>query len=78
MKSVAVNRNNTETFGKRLRRDWNLNKWKYIMIIPVLIYLALFCYKPMYGLIIAFKDYKITRGIEAVKYSVSMGMKPSR
>ena len=43
MKSVAVNRNNTETFGKRLRRDWNLNKWK-----------------------------------EAVKYSVSMGMKPSR
>ncbi len=33
------------------------------MIIPVLIYLALFCYKPMYGLIIAFKDYKITRGI---------------
>lgn len=63
MKSVAVNRNNTETFGKRLRRDWNLNKWKYIMIIPVLIYLALFCYKPMYGLIIAFKDYKITRGI---------------
>ena len=49
MKSVAVNRNNTETFGKRLRRDWNLNKWKYIMIIPVLIYLALFCYKPMYG-----------------------------
>lgn len=56
MKSVAVNRNNTETFGKRLRRDWNLNKWKYIMIIPVLIYLALFCYKPMYGLIIAFKE----------------------
>lgn len=41
MKSVAVNRNNTETFGKRLRRDWNLNKWKYIMIIPVLILLGL-------------------------------------
>ena len=69
MKSVAVNRNNTETFGKRLRRDWNLNKWKYIMIIPVLIYLALFCYKPMYGLIIAFKDYKITRGIAGSSWS---------
>lgn len=51
------------TLAKRLRRDWNLNKWKYIMIIPVLIYLILFCYKPMYGLVIAFKDYKITRGI---------------
>lgn len=33
------------------------------MMIPVLIYLAVFCYKPMYGLIIAFKDYKITRGV---------------
>ena len=33
------------------------------MILPVLIYLALFSYKPMYGLIIAFKDFKITRGI---------------
>ena len=29
------------------------------MILPVLIYLFLFCYKPMYGLVIAFKDYKI-------------------
>lgn len=49
---------------KKLIRDWSLNKWKYIMILPVLIYLAIFCYKPMYGLIIAFKDYKVTRGIE--------------
>lgn len=65
MKADAVNVNSagTKTFGQRLRRDWNMNKWKYIMIIPVLVYLVLFCYKPMYGLIIAFKDYKITRGI---------------
>lgn len=48
---------------KRLRRDWNINKWKYVMIIPVLVYLAFFCYKPMYGLVVAFKDYKITRTI---------------
>ena len=34
------------------------------MIIPVLVYLALFAYKPMYGLVIAFKNYKPTRGIE--------------
>ena len=33
------------------------------MIIPVLIYLFLFCYKPMYGLVIAFKDYKAVKGI---------------
>lgn len=59
----------SDTFLKKLSRDWNLNKWKYIMIIPVIIYLALFCYKPMYGLIIAFKDYKITRGIEGSSWA---------
>ena len=52
------------TFAQRVIRDWKLNKWKYILILPVLVYLALFCYKPMYGLIIAFKNYKPTRGIE--------------
>ena len=52
------------SFGQRVVRDWKLNKWKYLLIIPVLVYLALFCYKPMYGLVIAFKNYKPTRGIE--------------
>ena len=49
--------------GKRLARDFKLNKYKYLLIIPVLVYLALFSYKPMYGLIIAFKNYRPTRGI---------------
>lgn len=69
MHSKTVSINNTYTFKKRLVRDWNLNKWKYIMIIPVLIYLALFCYKPMYGLVIAFQDYKITRGIQGSSWA---------
>ncbi len=63
MKADSVNKKNSQVLGKRLVRDWNLNKWKYAMIVPVLIYLAFFCYKPMYGLIVAFKDYKLTRGI---------------
>lgn len=69
MRSKTVSINNTYTLKKRLVRDWNLNKWKYIMIIPVLIYLALFCYKPMYGLVIAFQDYKITRGIQGSSWA---------
>lgn len=56
---------NNYTFRQKLARDWNHNKWKYLMIVPVLIYLAVFCYKPMYGLVIAFKDYSILQGIEA-------------
>ena len=33
------------------------NKWLYILTIPGIIYFAVFRYAPMYGLIIAFKDY---------------------
>ena len=56
------------TFSQRLARDFKMNKYKYLLIIPVLVYLALFCYKPMYGLIIAFKNYKPTRGIMGSKW----------
>lgn len=69
MQSNPTNKNKTHSLKKTLARDWNLNKWKYLMILPVLIYLAFFCYKPMYGLIIAFKDYKITRGIGGSSWS---------
>ena len=54
--------------GNRLARDFKLNKYKYLLIIPVLVYLFLFCYKPMYGLVIAFKNYKPTRGIAGSKW----------
>lgn len=69
MQSDAAKKKGIYSFIKKLSRDWNLNKWKYIMIIPVLIYLALFCYKPMYGLVIAFKDYKVTRGIQGSSWA---------
>ncbi|MBO7662103.1 MAG: sugar ABC transporter permease [Clostridia bacterium] len=52
------------SLGQKIARDFSHNKYKYLMILPVLVYLALFCYKPMYGIQIAFKNYKITRGIE--------------
>ncbi len=47
----------------RVRTDIKRNKYKYIIAIPVIIYLLLFHYKPMYGLIIAFVDYRPGREI---------------
>jgi putative aldouronate transport system permease protein len=35
----------------------------YVLLIPALLWAAVFAYYPMYGLIIAFKDYKIRVGI---------------
>ena len=35
----------------------------YIIILPVVIYLLVFCYKPMYGIVIAFQKFRPTLGI---------------
>ena len=50
-------------FFKRLAIDFQKHKYKYLLILPIIVYLILFCYKPMYGLVIAFKNYRPTRGI---------------
>lgn len=39
-----------------LRKEYML----YLMILPGLIYIIIFKYVPMYGVMIAFKDYKVT------------------
>ncbi len=54
--------------GQIIARDYKMNKYKYLMIIPVLVYLALFAYKPMSGLIIAFKEYRPRMGIMGSKW----------
>jgi putative aldouronate transport system permease protein len=46
-----------------LARDFQQNKYKYLLILPVLAYFILFSYKPMYGLVIAFKDFRANLGI---------------
>ena len=38
---------------KDFKRNWSL----YLMFLPVLLFYILFCYKPMYGALIAFKNY---------------------
>ena len=43
-------------FGKAAR-DISKRPILYVMLLPVLIYYILFCYKPMYGALIAFTDY---------------------
>jgi len=44
-------------FRERVIKDFKMNRQLYLMVIPVIIYYLLFHYKPMYGAIIAFKDY---------------------
>ncbi|WP_371807195.1 ABC transporter permease [Halalkalibacter krulwichiae] len=44
-------------------RSIKKNKWLYLMIAPGLLYFFVYKYIPMYGLIIAFQDYKPYLGI---------------
>lgn len=51
-----------QSYQKRLGNDFKRNKALYFMFLPVFLYLVLFCYKPMYGIIMAFVDYKPVKG----------------
>lgn len=44
---------------KELRRDWQL----WVMALLGLIWVIVFCYTPMYGIQLAFKDYDFTKGL---------------
>ena len=52
---------NDRSLIQRILRSWQL----YVLLVPALVWLILFAYYPMYGLIIAFKDFKIRAGILA-------------
>lgn len=56
------------TLKKKLVRDIKKNKYKYLIILPVIIYLILFCYKPMYGIVIAFQRFRPNLGIAGSKW----------
>lgn len=44
---------------RRLRQSW---QW-YVLLIPAIVYVAIFSYGPMYGVQIAFKNYKPKLGV---------------
>ncbi|TBL81939.1 ABC transporter permease [Paenibacillus thalictri] len=45
------------------RSNWKFYKYYYLLIAPGLLYFILFHYVPMAGIIIAFKDFKLSQGI---------------
>jgi putative aldouronate transport system permease protein len=47
----------------KVRKEFSRNKYLYLMLLPVVVYYAVFHYAPMYGLVIAFKDFYPMRGI---------------
>jgi putative aldouronate transport system permease protein len=54
---------NTQKIANRYVRDFMLNKYLYLMMLPVIAYYLIFHYAPMYGALIAFKEYSPMKGI---------------
>jgi putative aldouronate transport system permease protein len=64
-----------EKIAKRLRRDLGQNTGAYIMAIPVLVFYLVFAYKPMFGAVIAFKNFSPARGIFESPWAAQYGFK---
>lgn len=48
-----------KSFTTLLKNNWQL----YVLVLPAILYFLIFNYLPMYGVQIAFRDYKAVRGI---------------
>lgn len=59
----AAENNNPATRRSRFLMAWSSYYEIYLMLIPVLAYFLIFCYGPMFGLQIAFKNFKVSQGI---------------
>jgi len=56
------------SFFQETMRDISKYKSLYVLVIPVVIWYILFEYKPMYGVVIAFQDYRPRRGISGSEW----------
>lgn len=57
---------------------WDKYKMYYLLLIPGLLYLIIFHYIPMFGIVIAFKDYQPFMGVEGIFTSKWVGLKHFR
>ena len=55
----ATGRTKKSAAWKSIKNNYML----YLFLVPALVYVAVFCYAPMYGVQIAFKNFKASKGI---------------
>ena len=52
-----------ESFGKRLARNYKEHKVYYWLAVPIIVYYIIFHYLPMFGVVIAFQNYRPAKGL---------------
>lgn len=54
----------TETEKQETTKDTNKTHWMlYLFLLPCIVWLLVFCYTPMAGIVLAFKNYRFDLGI---------------
>lgn len=69
---VATKLKKSKSINKGLKTNLIQYKEYYIMLIPGFLFFLVFCYGPMYGMVIAFQDYYPLKGIDG---SAFVGLK---
>jgi len=59
---IKINGKN-QSLGTRIIKDLRKNKHVYLMAIPCILYFVIYHYWPMYGAVIAFKEFSPKLGI---------------
>ncbi len=83
MTEKVANRSSYSTISfaakvKNEMKQWKRNRYLLLMTIPAMLYYVLFCYAPMYGLVIGFKDFTMKFGLsfmENIANSPWVGLK---
>ncbi len=57
-----------KNFALRTKKYWEHNWQLWLMLLPAMIYIFVFCYVPMYGVQLAFREYSFTAGITGGKW----------
>jgi putative aldouronate transport system permease protein len=53
---------NRDSLKRRIRKDFRKHWFAYLLILPVLVWYAAFCYLPMWGILISFQEFKPLKG----------------
>lgn len=63
-RDISLPTSTWQRIGRRMRNDWQL----YVLLLPAVVYFIFYCYLPLYGVQIAFRDYKAAFGITGSKW----------
>ncbi|MBQ6788013.1 MAG: sugar ABC transporter permease [Lachnospiraceae bacterium] len=58
----------SKSFAFRTKKYWEHNWQLWVMLLPAMLYILIFCYVPMYGVQLAFREYSFTEGITGGKW----------